>query len=353
MRETPPGAIHQTERGFVLFFALLILVILTLLGVAAMMTSTAEIKIAGNLKTATRSLYIAEGGIEAITVELQNSSTANFASTSAVVNIQDHTIGTAPTTTLTNPVNWVGTGNGWYIDESRATALTAANATWPIYKSITVGDGEALITLKRPSWFTSTPVQINFPQAVSRALVPSPRFITTNLEVEFGNNLLFFQTFTQGDGSTYITSSNFTSGTIYIGSSEKDSGISTAAGMITGVCTNNNSNKALIIYRYNTSSSRWEIVGEPSINSTTKTFALGGGQGWRYTPFSGGNGEEPVVTLVGSDYVPTASGSLTLSTGQRYKVELKKTSDLTLSDNNPPGDTGSGRRWTSNNYDDF
>jgi len=342
------------ERGFALVLALLVLVILTMLGLAALMTSTTDIKIATNVKTATKSLYIAEGGIEAISVELQNAAINKFTTTSSYDNLQIHTIGSSPTTTLTNPINWVGTGNGWYIDKDLTLPLSSSNATWPIYKKITVGDGEALITLKRPHWFSSTPSKINFPQVISQALYPSPRTVTTDLEIEFGNNLLFFQSFTQSDGSTYISPSDFDSGNIYIGNSGQDSGIAVAAGMITGVCTNDDNNRALIIYRYNPSwASNWEIVGEPEFNPTTKTFALGGGKGKLYTPFSGGNGEEPVVNLVGSEYVPVESGSLSLAAGQKYRVTLKNINQLTLSDNNPPGETGAGRLWTSYNHNQF
>jgi Tfp pilus assembly protein PilX len=342
------------EKGFALVLALLVLVILTILGISALMTSTTDIKIAGNVKTATKSLYIAEGGIEAISVELQNSAINKFTTTSTFDNIQEHTIDAIPTATLTNPINWVGTGNDWYIDSDLTTPLSSTNTSWPIYKTVTVGDQDALITLSRPNWFSSIPTKINFPQVISQAVAPSPRSVTTDLEIEFGNNLLFFQTFTQSDGSTYITSSDFDNGVVYIGNSGYDKGIDISAGMITGVCTNDNQNKALIVYRYNPSySSNWEIVGEPDINSTAKIFALGGGKGRLYTPFGGGNGEEPVVTKVGAEYIPTDTGFLSLSSGEKYKVVLKDITDLSLSANNPPGETDPNRKWTSYNHNQF
>jgi hypothetical protein len=56
--------ILKNNRGMALVAALLIMVALTVLGMAAIMNSSTEIKIAGNYRTGTRALYIAEAGIQ-------------------------------------------------------------------------------------------------------------------------------------------------------------------------------------------------------------------------------------------------------------------------------------------------
>lgn len=51
------------EKGIALITALMVMVMLTILGLAAIMTSTTEMQIAGNEKTANRAFYAAEAGI--------------------------------------------------------------------------------------------------------------------------------------------------------------------------------------------------------------------------------------------------------------------------------------------------
>jgi len=51
-----------TERGSALVIALLMLVVLTILGIAAITTSTVEVQISGNEKVYKRSFYAADGG---------------------------------------------------------------------------------------------------------------------------------------------------------------------------------------------------------------------------------------------------------------------------------------------------
>ena len=55
---------HQSEDGFVLVTCLIMLVVLTLLGIASIMTSTIEIKIAGNDRLHKETFYQADGGTE-------------------------------------------------------------------------------------------------------------------------------------------------------------------------------------------------------------------------------------------------------------------------------------------------
>jgi len=55
---------HHSEEGFVLVTALMMLVVLTLLGLATIMTSTVELKIAGNDRVHKETFYQADGGTE-------------------------------------------------------------------------------------------------------------------------------------------------------------------------------------------------------------------------------------------------------------------------------------------------
>lgn len=55
----------NNESGVALVIALLIMVLLTILGTAAIMTSTTDVKIAANFKKSTNAFYAAEAGIEA------------------------------------------------------------------------------------------------------------------------------------------------------------------------------------------------------------------------------------------------------------------------------------------------
>ncbi len=55
---------HNTDRGFVLVTALLMLVVLSMLGLATIMTSMVELKIAGNDRLHKKTFYEADGGTE-------------------------------------------------------------------------------------------------------------------------------------------------------------------------------------------------------------------------------------------------------------------------------------------------
>ena len=54
----------RSEEGFVLVTALMMLVVLTMLGLATIMTSTVELKIAGNDRVHKKTFYQADGGTE-------------------------------------------------------------------------------------------------------------------------------------------------------------------------------------------------------------------------------------------------------------------------------------------------
>ena len=58
-----PDFILRNEKGSTLIVALMILVLLTLIGIAATNTSTTEIQIAGNDKAYKQAFYNADGGV--------------------------------------------------------------------------------------------------------------------------------------------------------------------------------------------------------------------------------------------------------------------------------------------------
>jgi hypothetical protein len=65
MAKAPFSNLHANEQGFVLVTAMVILVILTLIGIAATNTSVMEIQIAGNDKLQKQTFTQADGGTEA------------------------------------------------------------------------------------------------------------------------------------------------------------------------------------------------------------------------------------------------------------------------------------------------
>jgi len=308
------------EKGAAFTVALLILVAITVLGLAILITTTTEIKIAGNVKAGTEALYIAEGGMELIKSNLKATAGSNFSGTSGTSNnTQIYVVGGNPRTTITNPLNWVDTT--WYKDSSLSTPLSSTNAegSWPLYKSVSVSGGTSLITLKRPRWFWTDPKKITFAQVESKYTGENTKKVESDIEVKFENNLLVFQTFKNPSSPTSNIDNSSNNGVI-IGSNGYDLGIDPALDQITGICTNDNTNKSLIIYRdhdNNLATVGWDIVGEPKINNINKTFILSGAngpyglKGKLYSPF-GGAGTEPKVTLVGSEYVPDSTIVTTL-----------------------------------------
>lgn len=65
------------EKGSALLMALIMLLLLTLIGFAAITTSSIEVQISGNQRLASTSLYAAEAAIESIRQELSNCYTAD------------------------------------------------------------------------------------------------------------------------------------------------------------------------------------------------------------------------------------------------------------------------------------
>lgn len=57
------GRLISNERGVVLVFALVLMLVVTIIGSSAIMTSQVDLKISGNTKVIRTSFYIADGGI--------------------------------------------------------------------------------------------------------------------------------------------------------------------------------------------------------------------------------------------------------------------------------------------------
>jgi len=348
--------ILKNERGMVLVIAMLILVMLTVLGLGAVMITSTELKISGNLKTSTDALYTAEGGMEITEGNLKTSAVSNFSGSSGTGNnTQIYTIGQSPRTTIMNPLNWVDTT--WYVNGSLSTLLSTSNAdtAWSICKRVSVGRNSSKITIPRLQWLWSNPKVITFrkvqSQFVSTSEISTTKQIEADIEVKFENNFLSFQTF-KNPTSTTTDIDNITNDNVVIGAQGYDLGIDPALSKITGICTNDSTDKAIIIYRdtdNNISTTGWTIVGEAEVNTVNKTFCLSNTHGYRYTSY-GGSGEEPVCIPSGGDYIPDTSGapSLSLSNGQIYKVELVDISSLARSSGNPSSSTSG--TWVSNSY---
>jgi len=57
--------IRKNQSGAALVIALIMMIVLTLIGIASMFTSTFEIKLSGNKRASTDAFYAAEGGVQA------------------------------------------------------------------------------------------------------------------------------------------------------------------------------------------------------------------------------------------------------------------------------------------------
>ena len=62
----------KDQSGAALVVALIMIIILTLIGLASTFTSTFEIKLSGNKRSSTNAFYTAEGGTQSVLVNLTN-----------------------------------------------------------------------------------------------------------------------------------------------------------------------------------------------------------------------------------------------------------------------------------------
>jgi len=346
----------SNESGFVLALAMFLLAILTVIGLGAILITSTELKISGNLRTATDALYVAEGGMEITEGKLKANAVSNFAGTSGTTsNTQIYVVGKSPKNTIKNPLNWVDTS--WYIDSDMTTPLSEGNAetVTALYNKYTIGSGEANITLPRPQWLWVNPTIVAFRNVRSTFSGTNAKKVEADIEIRFENNLLSFQVFKDpSDGVSDVD--NISNNNVIIGGTGYDFGIDPALSKITGICTNDNSTKAIIIYKdgdNNLATSDWTIVGEPEINTTNSTFCLSNARGYRYTALGGAGSKEPVAVLSASEYIPDTTGApvLSISNGEIYKVELVDISMLSRSAGNPAG--SSAGSWVSNTYNQW
>lgn len=81
---TKMGRRLRDQSGAVLVIAILLLVVLTLIGLATTFSSTVESKLAGNKRGATEAFYAADGGVQAVMNDISNFDlSANFVAVSA------------------------------------------------------------------------------------------------------------------------------------------------------------------------------------------------------------------------------------------------------------------------------
>ena len=66
------------QSGGALVIALIMMIVLTLIGLASMFTSTFEIKLSGNKRASTDSFYAAEGGVQATLTNSGNFTPSNY-----------------------------------------------------------------------------------------------------------------------------------------------------------------------------------------------------------------------------------------------------------------------------------
>jgi Tfp pilus assembly protein PilX len=73
-----PHIILKSRSGAALVIALLMMIVITLIGVASTSTSIFEIKLAGNKRGSISAFYAAEGGIQAVVADIANFNANNF-----------------------------------------------------------------------------------------------------------------------------------------------------------------------------------------------------------------------------------------------------------------------------------
>ncbi len=302
----------SNSKGMVLVTALLLTAILMVMATYMIQGMSTETMIAGSYEVNTKSLYIAEGGLEVIKSELKTNQADTFTnSTYSTGNSRNFLVndGAYPMTTITNPVNYVGVGNGWYITKNPTTfaltdALSLTNPKWPIYKSVAVGSDAAIVQINRPRWFSSSPTQIQIPMASTTNNVANTNLlqksVASNLDLEFDNNLMTFQSFRDpADDATLMD--NFANNEVVIGlnpivstdpedhnGTEGDYGIYSGATVISGIATfPKNTGRTVAIWKCAVATTAdyggFESLAcaanppiiLPAVNNTNKTFIAG------------------------------------------------------------------------------
>lgn len=118
----------KDESGIALITALLIMVLITVLGTAAIMTSTTDVKIGENFKKSLDAFYIAEAGLEVGLDYLDNNFNA-ATGWSTLVNTGENDITSTPGNDITTRVTGnPNVGNGSFILFTRDDADTSTNS---------------------------------------------------------------------------------------------------------------------------------------------------------------------------------------------------------------------------------
>src|SRR3989304_9219120 len=117
--------IIRNEKGIALLVALMVLIMLTLSGMAAILTTTTEVNIAGNEKQATQALYLAEAGVSQVKAFFENPSSFNPpAGSIECLDKDDDTIG-EENCNMTHHNSQVAVKNAWpssFFDRRRLDA---------------------------------------------------------------------------------------------------------------------------------------------------------------------------------------------------------------------------------------
>lgn len=348
MKKTRSKKVLANSDGAVLIIGLLLFTVMLVLGSLYVRNMAKEVEISGSYETTTRSLFIAEGGLETIKGKVKSIVSSKFSASGFTVgNTQEFQVDTAPATAIDNPLNWVDDASQWYttLDSSTlalSNVLTSANATWPIYRKVAIGTDYAVVTLERPLWnyqysdtirlgITSTSDNVSNTELLRRK-------VAGVIEADLDNNLLVFQAFTNpADQTSYIDNLSNDNVAIGIGqghpdysTTEYDYGINAGGdNAITGIATYDNMTD---LRGAASSSAKYVVIqqctgtdgvtgaftgctdyGVADVNTTNKTFILGGS----------GHG-----CLFGGTY--TAPGdTLAVPSSQRYKVLYKTSTSVT------------------------
>jgi Tfp pilus assembly protein PilX len=77
--EIKNNSILKNQSGAALVIALVMMIVLTLIGLASIFTSTFEMKISGNKRGSTDAFYRGEGGIQVVTADIENFNSSTHA----------------------------------------------------------------------------------------------------------------------------------------------------------------------------------------------------------------------------------------------------------------------------------
>jgi hypothetical protein len=73
------GSLLREEKGAAIVIALIMIIVLTLIGLASTYTSTFEMKLSGNKRGSTNAFYATDGGVQAVLASVTNFNDSNFA----------------------------------------------------------------------------------------------------------------------------------------------------------------------------------------------------------------------------------------------------------------------------------